>query len=315
MSPSKQESAATSAAASSAANRHELQLDQSPSKELPDEEKTVEQLVREAQKTHKDTTATAQRALRTVEDSKQVKNNMLSELEAQSRKMEKIDDRMHRLNEDLSYSEKILSYMRRCCCLWICDSCTGADPEARMERDWREKTRRGEFNVERYKAIHGGNADKTPGIFDKKNGAGKNHDGPQFRELDTTLPEGHEKAGMRLAEETRKQDDIINKIHNGLDDLLDGAKTCTMSDVSDFPLILLVSVSWRKMIQDEIGRQDKLVEHLDSKAAKTNDRIENMNGKSQLRKYARAASSRQDSDPIGAELANAKVDAIKLLYK
>ena len=46
------------------------------------------------------------------------------------------------INEDLSYSEKILRYMRRCCCFMFCDTCTGADPETARERDWQGKSER-----------------------------------------------------------------------------------------------------------------------------------------------------------------------------
>ncbi len=44
------------------------------------------------------------------------------------------------MNEHLTYSEEILRYMRRCCCCWMCDSCTGADPERHREAEWRYKT-------------------------------------------------------------------------------------------------------------------------------------------------------------------------------
>ena len=46
------------------------------------------------------------------------------------------------INENLTYSEKILMYMRRCCLCWICDSCTGADPEESREKDWQRKSNR-----------------------------------------------------------------------------------------------------------------------------------------------------------------------------
>ncbi len=59
--------AAATAAANAASNRLALQLDQqkpSTSPDKPLEEKTVGELVKEATRTHKDTTATAQRALK-----------------------------------------------------------------------------------------------------------------------------------------------------------------------------------------------------------------------------------------------------------
>ncbi len=44
------------------------------------------------------------------------------------------------MNENLSYSEKLLLYMRRCCCCTFFDSCTGADPEARRESKWQKQS-------------------------------------------------------------------------------------------------------------------------------------------------------------------------------
>ena len=43
------------------------------------------------------------------------------------------------MNEELTYAEKLLSYMRRCCCCWLCDSCTGADPEEQRKRAWQRR--------------------------------------------------------------------------------------------------------------------------------------------------------------------------------
>lgn len=56
------------------------------------------------------------------------------------------------INDNLSYSEKLLMYMRRCCLCWICDSCTGADPEEGREKDWQQKSRR---CAGRDKDVHG----------------------------------------------------------------------------------------------------------------------------------------------------------------
>lgn len=46
------------------------------------------------------------------------------------------------LNENLTYSEKLLMYMRMCCLCFLCDSCTGADPEYQREQRWQRQARR-----------------------------------------------------------------------------------------------------------------------------------------------------------------------------
>ena len=107
--------------------------------QTPPPEKTVAQLVQEATDTHKDTTRTAQRALNVIEQTKQVKNAMLVSLHDQNKNLENVDDRLETMNDHISYSQRILLYMGRCCgCLtWMCDCCTGADPEAQRQLEWK----------------------------------------------------------------------------------------------------------------------------------------------------------------------------------
>ncbi len=43
------------------------------------------------------------------------------------------------VNQELTYAEKLLRYMRMCCCCFMCDSCTGADPEDRRKKEWAKR--------------------------------------------------------------------------------------------------------------------------------------------------------------------------------
>ncbi|GIL86287.1 hypothetical protein Vretimale_13720 [Volvox reticuliferus] len=65
---------------------------------------------------------------------------------------------------------------------------------------------------------------------------------------------------MRLHEETRKQNDMIDQIHAGLEQLLEGAK----------------------VMHDELATQNRELDVLDSKAAATRDRLNDVNKNSQL---------------------------------
>lgn len=50
------------------------------------------------------------------------------------------------INEDLTYAERVLRYMRRCCCCWLCDSCTGADPDKQIKKQWDKDVEKGRTN-------------------------------------------------------------------------------------------------------------------------------------------------------------------------
>lgn len=274
--------------------------------QTPPAEKTVAQLVQEAQDTHKDTTRTAQRALNVVEQTKQVKNAMLVSLHEQNKHLENVDMELETMNEHISYSQRILLYMGRCCgCVtWMCDCCTGADPEAQKQRQWermarKENQRQVQFDaaaVEKQAAAYNGTEGPaspkklTPSsTFNYRSGedeefsshkpklrtiqseryqtSSPDSEGPStrfdFREIDVTMPKGYEGAGMNLAEESRKQNEIIDQIGNGIQELLSGAK----------------------VINEELGRQDKYIDKLDNKTDGTKTRLHDMNTKTMLKKY------------------------------
>ena len=100
-------------------------------------------------------------------------------------------------------------------------------------------------------------------------GSPADSDGPSasnrinFREIDVSMPKGYEAAGMGLAEESRKQNEIIDQIGNGLQELLSGAK----------------------VINEELARQDKYIDRLDDKTDGTKSRLQDMNTRTVLKKY------------------------------
>ncbi|PNW86894.1 hypothetical protein CHLRE_02g100250v5 [Chlamydomonas reinhardtii] len=236
--------------------------------QLPVEEQTTDQLVRTAQQTHKETTQAAQRALKVIEESKQIQAETMKNLEDQNKKMWDIHTRMDDMNEELTYAEKLLSYMRRCCCCWLCDSCTGADPEEQRKRAWQRRVAKGKTAVPAGRGQppqqgRGGAGEKANG-GGGGNGAGGKEQGGTYRNPDIRLPDEHRGVEMGLHEETRKQDEVIDQIHAGLEHLLEGARG----------------------MHGELAAQNKELDALDDKAAATRDRINDVNKNSQLRNMA-----------------------------
>ncbi|KAG1658731.1 hypothetical protein FOA52_002746 [Chlamydomonas sp. UWO 241] len=222
-----------------------------------DDKLTESELVRQAQAIHRDTTATTEQALKLVEESRQIKDSTLRELNKQNRKLEVLNLDMKELNQTLTYSEKLLRYMRRCCCCWMLDSCTGADPEARAEAKWQQHTQKSARYVE-------DDVYTSPGTVKATRKTGPNSP-PPHRNPDTDLGKAHEAASERLNAETQKQNKMMDQIEKGLDELLEGAKE----------------------IGGEVDEQDRRINKLQSKAEQTELRVQQMNSQSQLRKYAK----------------------------
>ncbi|GLI68289.1 hypothetical protein VaNZ11_012649 [Volvox africanus] len=264
------------------AGKDEINIDTT---QIPLSEQTVEQLVDTAVRTHKDTTAVAQRALKAIQESKQIQVETMRQLEAQNRTMDNIGTKMDDMNEELTYAEKLLSYMRRCCCLWVCDSCTGADPEEQRKQEWRKRVARGETQVDAVPEYERGGGAAAGGAGNgganrrgvaaggqgmwggavSGGGDGVGGVGGRRGDPDIRLPAEHRVAEMRLHEETRKQNDMIDQIHVGLEQLLEGAK----------------------VMHDELATQNRELDVLDSKAAATRDRLNDVNKDSQLRNLGR----------------------------
>eukprot|EP00878_Enallax_costatus_P014380 GHUV01015040.1.p1 GENE.GHUV01015040.1~~GHUV01015040.1.p1 ORF type:complete len:148 (+),score=32.06 GHUV01015040.1:319-762(+) len=97
----------------------------------------TQQLMQHAVDNHKETTATAERALRIVEQTKEVQSSTAQALVDQRQQMYRIEDDMQKIGEDLTYSERILRFMRLCCCIgFFCSCCT--EPGRRdQDKQWR----------------------------------------------------------------------------------------------------------------------------------------------------------------------------------
>ncbi|EFJ48399.1 hypothetical protein VOLCADRAFT_104786 [Volvox carteri f. nagariensis] len=288
------------------AGKDEIHIDTT---QIPLADQTVGQLVDTAVRTHKDTTAATQRALRAIEESKQIQSETLKQLEDQDKTMSNIRNRMDHINEELTYAEKLLSYMRRCCCLWVCDSCTGADPEEQRKKEWKSRVDRGETRpgasaATGYSKGGGGSAGvaKTAAAGGRAGTSGGDRGGEangggdggrRGGDPDIRLPSEYRATEMRLHEETRRQNDMIDQIHAGLNQLLEGAK----------------------VMHDELASQNRELDVLDSKAAATRDRINDVNKNSQLRDFGRGKpkAKKEDMLPTLPTQSEAAVAAAKRL--
>ncbi|KAG2484314.1 hypothetical protein HYH03_016856 [Edaphochlamys debaryana] len=242
------------------AGKDEVVID--PNAATPLDQQSVQQLVNTAVRTHKDTTATAARALKVVEEAQQVQRDTMGQLAEQNKKMYDISRGMDQMNEELTYAEKLLSYMRRCCCCWMCDSCTGADPEEARKRDWERRVAKGKTQVAKGVPGAGKGGAGAAGAGGKGGTAGGKGAGPsRLGDPDIQLPEEHRAAEMGMHEETRKQNAMIDQIQAGLEGLLAGAKEMT----------------------DELTTQNRQLDGLDTKAEATKGRIDDVNKNSQLR--------------------------------
>ncbi|EIE24462.1 hypothetical protein COCSUDRAFT_65368 [Coccomyxa subellipsoidea C-169] len=85
------------------------------------------ELVDKAKRVHRGSTASAQRALKTAERTRELAANTLGELESQGQKLDRIDADLHEIDQDVDESKSVLSYMRRCCMCFLCSCCCDGD--------------------------------------------------------------------------------------------------------------------------------------------------------------------------------------------
>jgi len=236
--------------------------------QTPVNQQTNAQLVRQAVRTHEDTTYVAQRALKVVEETQEIQTETMVKLQSQGERMQKIDSHFREMNEEIGYAEKLLSYMKMCCCCWMFDSCLDTDPEIIKKKDWRKTVDSGQTRAQADQVMRLGDnvSDYTKTAVASKNPKKEKEappPAPQYRNPDVRLPSEFRSQEMYLQDQTRKQNDILDQIQNGLSNLLDGAKE----------------------MNEEIQMQNKTVEFLDTKAEFTKDRVNNMNQNSQLRQF------------------------------
>ncbi|GFH30839.1 uncharacterized protein snap34 [Haematococcus lacustris] len=215
-------------------------------------ERTVDQLVSEASTTHRETTQTAQRALRVIEQSKQVQANTMQELDKQGKQLGNMKSKLHKINEDLTYK---------------------ADPEAQRRRDWQARVDKGKTEAKDKALAEESASAKTatgpPGSsagqqdVEASGSSSSSAPSPHYRDPDIKLPAQYASQELKLHTETRKQNELLDQIHVGLGDLLNGAK----------------------QIGEEIGTQTRALDKVQNRAENTTGRIHEMNNKSQLRDF------------------------------
>lgn len=84
-------------------------------------------------KTHQQTTESAQRALMTANQTRQLAKDTLEDLHTQGEKLQKVDRDLENIDDDVKEAKSLLKYMRRCCLCFLFACCCDCDPH--VERD------------------------------------------------------------------------------------------------------------------------------------------------------------------------------------
>lgn len=186
---------------------------------------------------HPNTPTPPQKNQQIVEQTKEIQATTLAALRDQGKQMQGISAGMDKLGSDLSYSERMLKFMRRCCCVGLFCACC-FEPEGKNEGDrgWR-----GEEGTTTYKV-----APPPPAIvalqqreakeraeqqrLAKKRGGGAGaaaassppqaYRGPSGSGLAAA---GMDEHAASVAAETAQQNDYLDQIAAGLEGLKQGA--------------------------------------------------------------------------------------------
>lgn len=190
------------------------------------DEMNNKQLMQHAVATHKETTASAQRGLQAVEQMKEIQSSTQAALREQGEQMRRIETDMDKMGEDLSYSERILRFMRMCCCFSFFCACCTEPSRAEKDRKWRGPS--GSQPPSSYSAPQQQGPPKKLTSAQRKQQAaaqaaagaaaypGVHTDGLAGLGLD-------EEAGV-IQSETKQQDKYLDEISKGLDQLKMGAQ-------------------------------------------------------------------------------------------
>ncbi|GBF90321.1 hypothetical protein Rsub_02427 [Raphidocelis subcapitata] len=186
------------------------------------------QVLEHAVDTHKDTTATARRALQVVEQTKELQASTMVALKDQGQQMQRVAAGMDKIGSDVTYSQRILRYMSMCCCFsFFCSCCTEPD---RNEGDHAWRGSGGPPPPPR-----GPPRAAAPGAAPAAaRGQGHGRRGqqppapPPRPEWAPVTTAGLDKAGYGeqaavIREETRQQDAYLDQISHGLEQLKAGA--------------------------------------------------------------------------------------------
>eukprot|EP00879_Flechtneria_rotunda_P004353 GHRR01004604.1.p1 GENE.GHRR01004604.1~~GHRR01004604.1.p1 ORF type:complete len:275 (+),score=73.15 GHRR01004604.1:221-1045(+) len=193
--------------------------------ERPVDEMNNSQIMQQAVDTHKETTAAAKRALKIVEQTKEIQVSTQAALKDQGDQMQRIEVDMEKIGEDLSYSERILRFMKLCCCVgFFCSCCTEPNRNAK-DKDWR-----GSGSVTQQRSYSASNVQMSAKQQRQQFKGQKQQLQPQqpaqYPGVSTNgLAEiGFQQQAGVIQQETAKQDQYLDEISKGLDQLKFGAQ-------------------------------------------------------------------------------------------
>lgn len=99
-----------------------------------------------AKKAHKETTASAQRAYMTANQTRQLAKDTLEELHTQGEKLQKVDRGLVDIDTDVKEAKTLIKYMKRCCLCFLCSCCCDCDPNAERDKHRRKRVKAREQN-------------------------------------------------------------------------------------------------------------------------------------------------------------------------
>lgn len=166
---------------------------------------------------HKETTDTARQALKLTEDLKGIQNDTNEMLYDQGKQLYRVGDNFHEMQSDVQHADKLLDFMRSCCCLAFCCGCCYEPTEKAAIKDGRYQG--SEFD---------GNYVRPPNP--KSNQVFAPHEMTRMRDTyDTPNTAGLEKYGfgkekVEIDNESKQQNNYLDQVSNNLKYLADGAK-------------------------------------------------------------------------------------------
>jgi len=182
----------------------------------------------DAKRTHAATTATAQRALQTANQTRQLAADTLEELHTQGEKLEKVDRDLDDIDHDVKEAKSLLAYMRRCCCCFVFSCCCDCDADVERDRQRRQRVkaraeaRRGDTELsqmEKDRRTHQSNAHNNDAQRSELIGNGKARGRPGDR-MDQGIGQGlHEADQAEIRRHTDTQNAALDGISSALDDL------------------------------------------------------------------------------------------------
>ncbi|KAL4432230.1 hypothetical protein ABPG77_005992 [Micractinium sp. CCAP 211/92] len=185
---------------------------------------------------HRETTATARRALQVAEQTREVAHSTLVEVHRQGAQLERAELGLQEVGREVREASALLRFMRRWCCLQCCDCC---DPTVEQDRTRRQRV----LAAKRELAMHGQLAEqrrdaKQEGVArrarqhdpafsgDEKGGRQElfaradtiraERHGPRSTDIGAGLPEEDR---QEIQQETQQQDALLDQIGDAVQEL------------------------------------------------------------------------------------------------